>query len=264
MNKNTIVILALLPLLLLGCATSSIPPEKQKNYALLYADANFGQDPLSYVVKVDKETFMRSPFGSDRDVLPGRHSIQVDVCFANKHNALDLMCKPHHYNINAEAGLAYHFTSEGRLVTVYDRFNLQKPLYNLVAAGNSEYLHPDEAAALSKKNELERERKLALQKETDARIQARITERRKNNLPMVKKIGARICQEKAELKRFGARDQSVYVYIGYVESIADDKVQIRISDAYRKGSFDDLKIKPDGFTSSIIWDSPMNWDLCEK
>jgi hypothetical protein len=74
--------------------------------------------------------------------------------------------------------------------------------------------------------------------------------RRKQNLPLVRKIGAKICQER----------QGNIIYVGYVESMTDEKVQIRISDAYYKSN---SNVHVNNNSSSIIWDSPLNWDLCE-
>ena len=77
-----------------------------------------------------------------------------------------------------------------------------------------------------------------------------ILERRKRELPAVRRIGARICQE---------RDRGV-VYVGYVEGMTEEKVQIRIADAIFPGA---PGVKPAGFTPTIIWESPLQWDLCE-
>jgi hypothetical protein len=67
---------------------------------------------------------------------------------------------------------------------------------------------------------------------------------------VVRKIGARICQDR----------NNGYTYVSYVESVADEKVQIRVSEA-NVSRMSNYPLK--GFSPSIIWDAPMNWDLCE-
>ena len=70
------------------------------------------------------------------------------------------------------------------------------------------------------------------------------------NAPLVRKIGARICQP----------GRNGLVYVGYVERIADEKVQIRVVEAIFPKQ---LGARLADFQSSIIWDHPENWDLCE-
>ena len=77
------------------------------------------------------------------------------------------------------------------------------------------------------------------------------------NLPLIRKIGAQICQHGTV--RMGYEQVKV-VSVGYVEGITDDKVQIRISRAYFESN---PSVSPGGFSPSIIWDYPMNWDLCQ-
>lgn len=122
MNKKVFVALALLSLFLSGCATNSIPKEKQKDYAYLDVDAHFGSEKLSYIVKVDQEYYSRNPLGTSRDVLPGRHAVKVDVCLSNKANALAPICNANNYVFDAKAGLAYKFDNV-YAIDVYDLLN---------------------------------------------------------------------------------------------------------------------------------------------
>jgi hypothetical protein len=77
------------------------------------------------------------------------------------------------------------------------------------------------------------------------------------SLPLIRKIGAQICQRGTF--RVGY-DQMKVVSVGYVENITVDKVQIRVSRAYFESN---PSVSPGSFSPSIIWDNPMNWDLCE-
>ena len=65
-----------------------------------------------------------------------------------------------------------------------------------------------------------------------------------------KKIGATLCSR--------GQDND---YVGYTEANSPDsnKIQIRISHAYYKGS---TTLRKD-FTPNIVWDDPDNWMLCE-
>jgi len=75
-------------------------------------------------------------------------------------------------------------------------------------------------------------------------------------LPLIRKIGAQICQ--LGTVRLG-NEQMKVVSVGYVEGITDDKVQIRVSRAYFESN---PNLSPGGFSPSNIWDDPMNWNLC--
>ena len=232
---------AFLSIFLYGCATSSIPPEKQKDYAFLDVDAHFGAAKLMYIVMVDQQTYMRSPMGTSRDVFPGRHTVKVDTCVENKANVLAPTCKSNNYILDAKAGLAYKFNSVYS-VEVYDRFNLDKLLYNLTPTENSLFVAPDEAEQFRAKRQKILEARLAGEQDAHAAAEAIVIERRKNNLPMVRKIGTRICQEQS----------GGVINVGYVEALAEEKVQIRISDAYMKNN---RNARPGSFSPSIIWDS---------
>lgn len=110
-----------------------------------------------------------------------------------------------------------------------------------------------EAAQRRKKEQAElqsRTELLAMMVENER--QARI-----KNLPLKRKIGAKICQ--TGTVNVG-KEQMRVVSVGYVEGITDEKIQIRISSAH----FEKYpNLSPGGFLQSIAWDNPMNWDLCQ-
>lgn len=246
MNKYVFGVLTLL--LLSGCASSSIPADKQKDYALLDGDAPFGSKRSSYIVMVDQETYHRSAMGGRHDALPGRHVVKVDECVTNDANLLAPFCKTHTYIIDAQAGLAYIFENEYS-VKVYDRFDRKNYLYDLKPFANSVFLAPDVTKLEHEKQQAALAATYAADQEEKAAAQAAVIEHRRSNLPLVRKVGTRICQDHGEV-----------MYVGYVEGLADEKVQIRISDAYFKKM---PSAHPGGFSPTIVWDSPLNWDLCE-
>jgi hypothetical protein len=217
-------------LLISGCATtSSLPPEKQREYSLLVPAENTGGMVNSTMISnIDGQSF-HSLAGTTQDVLPGQHNIAITSCFNGGRN-----CIGRNYAFATKAGLAYVFRGPDG-IEVYDRFNMKQPLDTLARYQGS-FIPEAEA------------RKLA--EEAAAAAQAAVMERRKKDLPKVRKIGTNICQEQ----------KGGIVYSGFVEALAEEKVQIRISSAYHKGI---IKVKQEGFTPSIIWDSPLNWDLCE-
>ncbi len=65
-----------------------------------------------------------------------------------------------------------------------------------------------------------------------------------------RKIGARLC-----------RQEGLSTVIGYVEALADEKVQIRISESYLTKM---PGYQAGDFQQRIIWDYPDNWLLCER
>jgi hypothetical protein len=231
-----------------GCATSSIPPEKQKDYAQLDAVASFGGNPLSFIVMVDQETFSCSAFRAAPEVLPGKHAVKVDVCFTNEANLLAPNCHTNFYQLDTKAGMSYKFVNESQ-IEVYDRFNLKKPLYNLTPSANSVFVTPEEAKQIYDERQKVLAAQMDAQNKVKAAAQLALTERRKKNVPLVRKIGARVCQE---------RERGM-IYVGYVEGLAEEKVQIRYSESHEKGS----TLQARGFQPTIVWDSPMNVDICE-
>lgn len=66
-------------------------------------------------------------------------------------------------------------------------------------------------------------------------------------------IGTRICKEMPS--QFGT-----LIYVGYVEGLGPDKVQIRVSNAVYKGA---PSMSPGGFRENILWDYPNSWNICE-
>ena len=256
MNKITFVVLALVSLLLSGCAaTSAIPPEKQKDYALIKIDP-FTINGNAAINSIDDAISIS--FSRDgRNVLPGRHNVLISICHVGPST-----CAQYNYIFTANAGLAYLLGSRG--IKVVDRFDLTKSVDFLTqirpGTPNAPYFTKKEVEEYVAELTKEKNEKEAKINAEEAAAQAIVTERRKNNLSLVKKIGARICQERSVTNR-GYTNQ--FIYIGFVEAISEDKVQIRISDAYLKALKTSQSSRPEGFTSSIIWDSPMNWDLCE-
>jgi pyridoxine 5'-phosphate synthase PdxJ len=78
---------------------------------------------------------------------------------------------------------------------------------------------------------------------------ANIEKRAKNHM---KTIGAKICR--TEIDSYSIR------YIGFIERVSGDKIQIRVSGAHLLHS---PSLRPSGFQPTIIWDYPENWEPCE-
>jgi hypothetical protein len=221
----------LLAMVVAGCATKEqIPPERLKDYALLVPRQNNN----SIISEIDGRSPGLSLSGATVNMQPGRHTVETTSCFGGTNT-----CKPDAYTFEAQPGIAYVFRNPS-VVEVYDRFNMDKPRIGyLHDAGSRVFVNDREYAALQDKS---------MRQVIDAGLA--VSEQRKRNLPLVRKIGARICQE---------RNQGI-IYIGYVEAIAEEKVQIRVADAQLKGN---PAMRPGGFSPTIIWESPMQWDLCE-
>lgn len=97
---------------------------------------------------------------------------------------------------------------------------------------------------------------LKMRMELQASLLEEQRQKKLKNLPLIRKFGAEICQRGTV--RVGYEQMTV-VTVGYVEGISDNKVQIRVSRSYFESS---PSVSPGGFSPSIIWDDPMNWDLC--
>lgn len=220
----------LLMALLLSCATKTqIPPEHIKDYAMLVPRQNNN----SIIGDIDGKSPGLSLSGDTVNLLPGRHKVETTSCLGGTNT-----CKPDIYIFEARPGMAYVFHSP-EIVEVYDRFHMDKPRVGyLHDVGNRQFVDDREYSIWKDQ--------AAHQAAND---KAAIEEYRRLTLPQVRKVGAKICQE---------RTPGV-IYIGYVETVAEEKVQIRIADAEFKGS---PGTKPAGFAPTIVWESPMEWSLC--
>lgn len=215
-----------------GCTTPepAIPIEKQGEYSLLTPGE------ISMISYIDGRRY--SAIGKmSRNVSPGTHSVETVTC----PSGTTVGCWTTLYKLDTEAGKEYVLL--GSRIQVKDRLHPEHVVENMYLYHGvwvTSHVMTEKAAEVARNQALQQEEQM---------------DRRRANISMVRKIGARICQER--------RGNSVYgniIYVGFVEGMTDEKVQIRISDAYFKN---DSNVRPGGFSSSIIWDSPLNWDLCE-
>lgn len=233
-----------LSVVLSGCAASSIPPDKQKDYALLVPAEQEGHPDI---IQVDQAIFHRSLLGSPRDVLPGAHTVTMETCFDNKANLLAPNCAIRKFDLDTKPGLAYVFRN-GYTIDVYDRFDTKKKIDTLNRSSKTDTFIPQAEALV---DNAEAGKKFQADREA---AQAKLIEDRKSKLPLVRKIGARVCKPADYKTGFNT-------VVGFVEALADEKVQIRITDSYYR---DNPNHKTPGFAPSITWDDPLNWNLCEK
>lgn len=66
-------------------------------------------------------------------------------------------------------------------------------------------------------------------------------------------IGTRICKD-------APSQYGTIIYVGYVEGLAPEKVQIRVTNAVYKNA---PSLSPGGFRENILWDHPSTWNICE-
>lgn len=228
-----------------GCATTSIPADQLKNFALIVPQDIYGNG--ASVTEVDSGPKRSQLLWTEEgpgilpgvetrrgtNVLPGKHSIQVYTCHASDTRS----CWPEVYIFDAKPGLAYVLRGPGHNIDVLDRVQ-KSSLGFLHPIANNEFVSDQEFS------------KIQITAQTNAaNTVLAVMAQRRNDQILIRKIGAEVCQE------FGHG----MIYEGYVEKITDDKIQIRIGNAHLKG---DPTIHPGGFIPSIIWDSPMQWDLC--
>lgn len=229
---------------LAGCASTSdkIPADQLNKYALIELERpRPGSDDANFFNTMDAEEFGNFAWLREKNVLPGIHNFKVIVrCGTNS------PCVYNAYTLQVEAGLRYVVHVDRDQIDVSDRNNEAEKVLRTLFKLNGEFVTREVRDAYY--SEIQKKEAAA-----KAIAQAIVTERRKQNLPLVRKIGARICQEQVQ-ERVG------YIYRGYVESLAADKVQIRIAESFLKSL---PSMQQRGFTPSVIWDSPMNWDICE-
>ena len=65
----------------------------------------------------------------------------------------------------------------------------------------------------------------------------------------MRRIGARICLAQSEA-----------THVGFVEGMTDEKLQIRVVDAFVTRT---PRVRYSDFRPYITWDYPANWRLCE-
>ncbi len=89
------------------------------------------------------------------------------------------------------------------------------------------------------------------------RRQAERERKERVDVPRMRQIGAKICQT-----QHGSDLQGLIQFVGFTEGVSPDngKIQVRVASASILGARD---LTPSGFQPHVIWDDPMNWDLCE-
>lgn len=173
-------------------------------------------------------------FTDSVNVEPGIHVFEMTMgCFNNN-------CIHEAYRFKAEAGFLYRLMP-GRTILVLDRNDrYQRKLGELTLYGGSGIDYGTSKQIQTFSQEVARQQSAA---------QAALIERRRQNLPQVMKQGAQVCRLQGQL-----------LYVGFVEAFTDQKIQIRVADAVVN---ENRNVHLTDFIPSIVWDSPLNWDLCE-
>lgn len=80
--------------------------------------------------------------------------------------------------------------------------------------------------------------------------QAREMQRLKEELPLMRKRGTRVCR---------LESNTMVMYRGYVEDFTDEKLKISLAEAFLANA---PAIRPTGFQPHTLWDLPVRWRLC--
>jgi hypothetical protein len=229
-----------------GCSTTSIPREQLHQFALIVPQDIYGNGAAIIKVETDQRRIALQfavegvtilPGTATRtgvNVPPGRHTILTSVCRTSSTDS----CHPDTYEFDAKAGMAYVLSGSGKRIAVIDRFSKISQGY-LYPTGGIEFITAEQFTAKEQR-----------EVQADMNITREITERRQREQPLMRKVGAHVCKE---------LDRGI-IYSGYVESVADEKVRINISSAVYKNS---PNLSPGGFRPFTIWESPMQWYLCD-
>lgn len=129
-------------------------------------------------------------------------------------------------------------------VTIIEPNHSSSPAY-LAALKSTGYRSELDVAVESVRQKKKQKAKIAEQQ----RKYKQELERQNFERPLIRKIGSKICKVRGSIN-----------YIGYVERIAGDRVQIRISHAHFVNSYSS---SPGSFKEHIIWDNPNNWHICK-
>lgn len=134
-----------------------------------------------------------------------------------------------------------------------------KPFYDKLIQRMTPEVDRQLAALKEKQRLAAQQREIEEQKRFEERMKSeerlRIASERATQALNARKrvVGTRICKEQPS--QFGT-----LIYVGYVEGLGPEKVQIRVSNAVYKGA---PSLSPGGFRESILWDYPNSWNICE-
>ncbi|MBS7690728.1 hypothetical protein I0E98_10635 [Pseudomonas lalucatii] len=140
----------------------------------------------------------------------------------------------------------------------YGYFDI-KPFYQQLLNSSSPQVRKELAAIEAKRHRSAAEREAQRAVELEKRRVAQEDMRRQHQLlasqqkARMRAIGTRVCVDRAT-------QIGVVTYVGYVENVAVEKVQIRVSQAFFKMA---PTLAPGGFQPSIIWDNLSDWRMCE-
>lgn len=212
-----------------GCAGlgGSIPPEQMAKLATIEC-ADFYS--LRSVDSASVGVFQRSV-----NVPAGMHSIEIAA------NCSSGNCPSAIYRFNAKPGYLYRLLPSNSIAVLDRNDRYQRKV---------DELHPVNQGGVFVF--VTREEQQDYARDAIKQAQAARTsqlERRQQQLLMVRKVGTRICQLQGQI-----------LYIGFVESFTDEKLRIRVADAVVN---ENHNARLGDFTPSVIWDSQLNWDLCE-
>lgn len=180
---------------------------------------------------------------SSFNAVPGEY----DVTVATFHGGVVLRenFRRQRYIFNVDAGKKYLIN--GDEIQVMDRFdrNNRFETLHLIPGNMHVYGTKEQAKKMLEQRQQDRLNQLKLDKAKEEATR----EMRKTNLHNVRKIGARVCKSVANVS-----------YVGFVEGMSNEKIQIRVSDAYILGA---PNARPSDFSPSIIWENHLAWEACE-
>jgi hypothetical protein len=214
---------ALALLVALLAGCASVAPEKLAKMATVEVADGFTMHSVDSEVKL---------FTNSVNVEPGVHLFEMTIYCHNNN------CSHRAYRFKAEAGYLYRLMPNNSILVLDRNDRFQRKLDELTPIGGIDYGTRNQVRTIAQ--EAARQREAA---------QAALIERRRQNLPQVMKQGAQVCRLQGQL-----------LYVGFVEAFTDQKIQIRVADAVVN---ENRNVHLTDFTPSIVWDSPLNWDMCE-
>lgn len=153
----------------------------------------------------------------------------------------------HGYRPNGRALEAIEAASNAKVNEEMGQANLKPFLSKLMASASPETINQYSAIKARRASAQFAQLEEDLKRKEVAKL------KEKQRLHRMRATGARVCMDKTT--PYGA-----VTYIGFVENLAPEKAQIRVSSAHFR---DAPSLSPGGFSSTIIWDNLHSWRLCE-
>jgi len=237
--------IAILSMLITGCSLIPKSPVNLEKQGLIKVQVG------SIIYGVDGKNVYSAFSSREQAVEPGTREI-----FVTREG--DIRYNRGWYKIDVLPGHIYQISQDRRHLTVSHNGQIVDTLY-LSPEDESTFLSKTEYEKIWGKNQAELQRRLNEQNNLAIqREQERAAQRHRLRI-----VGTKICKsiDNQNISNIiiSSRDMGNIIYVGYVERVEKENIQIRIVNRYMEKL---PNFSFGNFQPSIIWDDPKNWDIC--